>query len=238
MRTAGSMVAGDYPRPRDPAGADVLLHTQQRGADLGTGPGSHAAYTAWKRNGVPTAQHPSSQQMFGAPTVRGQPDGLLFPPRAQPQPLPSRAVSQGRNILTWEGEAEVAPRTTWDPLRREEISHQEEAQSGDSVSQRFNAHRFGGQPPQQKPNLVSIEKENPSQTWGQLMASARSKRPTAPSAALCMIDGLGSDERAPSSAPRLPADNMNYLGMRIPGQSDNNYRRSYRFSSQFSDPFL
>ena len=53
-----------------------------------------------------------------------------------------------------------------------------------------------------------------------------------------MIDGLGSNERAPSDAPRLPADNMNYLGMRIPGQLQQSNRRSYAFTSQFSDPFL
>lgn len=109
------------------------------------------------------------------------------------------------------------------------------------MSQRFNALRFGGQPPQPPqlqppPSLVGIENHNPSQTWGQLMASAR--RPAAPSAALCMIDGISSEERAPSSAPRLPADNMNFLGMRIPGKLQQSHHRSYKFSSQFNDPFL
>jgi hypothetical protein len=31
---------------------------------------------------------------------------------------------------------------------------------------------------------------------------------------------------------------MNYLGMRIPGQLQQSNRRSYAFTSQFSDPFL
>ena len=48
----------------------------------------------------------------------------------------------------------------------------------------------------------------------------------------------GSLERPPSDAPRLPADNMNYLGMRLPGQLQQSNRRSYAFTSQFSDPFL
>ena len=90
---------------------------------------------------------------------------------------------------------------------------------------------------QQRLNLSGIENENPSQTWGQLMATSR-KRTDRPSAAMSMIDGLGSNERAPSDAPRLPADNMNYLGMRIPGQLQQSNRRSYAFTSQFSDPFL
>ena len=59
---------------------------------------------------------------------------------------------------------------------------------------------------------------------------------------MSMIDGglggLGSHERPPSDAPRLPADNMNYLGMRLPGQLQQSNRRSHAFTSQFSDPFL
>ena len=289
------MVAGDYPRPQDAYGADRLLHSQQRGADLGQSHGSHAAYTAWKKRGVPTAQH-ESQQTFGVPTMRDQPafggaptarDHPAFgaptardppadqswsmrAPPPQPQAAPaSRNVSRGRNIISWEGETEeVSKRTTWDPLRREEVSNRvEEAPPGGSVSQMFKwrtqqqqqqqqqqqaqaqaqaQQHFGGQQQQQqqhfgenfsRPSLAGIENENPTASWGQLMATSR-KRTDRPSAAMSMIDGLGSNERPPSDAPRLPADNMNYLGMRIPGQLHQSNRRSYAFTSQFSDPFL
>ena len=54
----------------------------------------------------------------------------------------------------------------------------------------------------------------------------------------CGLGGLGSHERPQSDAPRLPADNMNYLGMRLPGQLQQSNRRSHAFTSQFSDPFL
>ena len=161
------MVAGDYPRPRDAYGADKLLHSQQRGADLGQSHASHAAYTAWKRRGVPTAQH-DSQQTFGVPTVRDPPafggastarDHLGAPtardqPSAwampgPPQPPPSRTVSRGRNIISWEGETEeTSKRATWDPLRREEVSNRvgEAPPGGLSVSQMFKWRQQQPQP--------------------------------------------------------------------------------------------
>ena len=84
---------------------------------------------------------------------------------------------------------------------------------------------------------VQMEKENPGQTWGQLMRS----RPVMPSAALCMVDALTAAEIQPNARdqlPRMPADNFSYIGMRLPGQTNQSHARSQKFSSTFSDPFL
>ena len=258
--------AGNFPRPHDAAGASALLHSQQRGADLGMSHGSHAAYKAWKMHGVPTAQHPSTAEdkTFGLASGRDLPIDLTMgaqqpQPPQQPPPLPQqqpRAAARSRNIITWDGEPEEAPRTTWDPLTREETRPRcsqwrtnqpaMSASSGWSMWQQqaapaAAAPAMPAQPPPGSRGLAHMEKENPQATWGQLtgpMSATARKRAPPPSAALSMIDGLPDPTEArPNNVPRLPADNLNYLGMRLPGLPPEKHGRSYGFSSQFSDPF-
>ena len=248
MGAFGAEVAGNYPRRSDVAGAQALLHSQQRGADVGTSAGSYAAYKAWKKglSSAPVAMH-STGHTFGAATYR-DPQSNLFSGESpagyqqKQQQQPQRTI-RSRNPVTWDGEPEEAPRTTWDPLRREETSKPQQRTIVGSVSEPWASHRAEAQlqrPPQQ-PDLAGMEKENPSATWGQLdrTASARKRGGASTSAALSMIDGESVGLEPPrNNAPRLPSDNLNYLGLRLPGQRQQNHGRSYGFTSQFSDPIL
>jgi len=225
--------AGNYPRLHDAAGTADLLAQQHRHADA---PGfSHAAFTSWKKHGLPTAHHPSGQTMtFGRPTIRGDSADVVFggnsyPEQQQRLPQRNRAV----NPVTWENApADETPRRQWDSFRREEA---QPAQPMADTSRQWQMQSSTPRQPSQ--GLHEMEKENPGKTWGQLMRS----RPVMPSAALCMVDVLTDAEQQPNARdqlPRMPADNFSYIGMRLPGQQNQNHARSQKFSSTFSDPFM
>ena len=227
--------AGNYPRLHDAAGTADLLAQQHRHADA---PGfSHAAFTSWKKHGLPTAQ--SGQTMpFGRPTKREESAGAAFsgssfPEQQQRAPQRSRAV----NPVTWENApADDVPRRQWDSMRREEAPAPAQPVAGATPCQ--SQWQMPPPSPRQPSQVLhEKEKENPGQTWGQLMRS----RPVRPSAALCMIDTLTDAEHQPNARdqlPRVPADNFSYIGMRLPGQQNQSHARSQKFSSSFSDPFM
>lgn len=205
---------------------------------------SHAAFTHWKKSGIPTAEVLQSST-FGKSTRLGDSasDALNFEgPPSPPKPLGESGRNysnsmatklQARpNPVTWMGGAAEEPSPPARPPRDEpaaalQPTAQQQQQLDALAAAKVSFGREGNY------GAPRMSDDDMSQTWSSLMRTGGLK----PSAAQCMVQLPADYSQEAAPRPHGMGFAMNTIGLH-PQNGGRPLRKSSKFTSDFRDPFL
>ena len=216
--------AGKYKKIGEVPGGGVAAALRDVGNQYGP---SHAAFSSWKRSGIPTSEVLQSS-VFGLATRKGDTAGDCFaskPTIQAPYRAPS-ATAQRVNPITWTG----------GPPEPEPRARHVDPHSGRPMIEAPSAPPPPPPPPQpmQPPPPQPLSPAEMQQTWSDLMRSGKIR----PSAAHCMVEmPPGYSYEAPPPMPPVASHAINTIGLH-PQHGGRPVRRNAAFTKDFRDPFM